>query len=193
MRLNWTAVFDFFRLIGTMTSIGYGDISPYTNSEIVYQQAISIIGALIAAVFLGFCGAYQLDVDSNNDHTFHQKLSIIEHYCQYRTLPQSVRSSIIHQYEYIWKKMKTTEGERHGLLHNLPNPTVLDIQTILYQPLFLSSPLLNDCTKQFKRRISGVLYPQVTNLLFGCLFIFFAKYFNIFIGCSCIFIFISSW
>ncbi len=144
-----------------MTSIGYGDISPYTNHELVYQQAIAIIGALIAAVFLGFCGAFQLDVDSNNDHHFQHKLSIIQHYCQYRSLPLPMRKSIIYQYEYMWQKMKTTTGERYGLLHNLPQPTILDIQSILYQPLFLSSGVLNRCTSQFRRRLSGVLYPQV--------------------------------
>jgi hypothetical protein len=159
-------------LSGIITSIGYGDISPYTNSEIIYEQAISIIGALIAAVFLGFCGAYQLDVDSNNDHTFKQKLSIVQHYCQHRDISQSMQTSIIHQYEYIWKKMKTIQGERRGLLHNLPNPTILDIQTILYQPLFLSSAILNGCTSQFKRRLSGVLYPQVSLLHIFILFCF---------------------
>jgi hypothetical protein len=154
---SWVSLICFFS-IGTVTSIGYGDISPYTNSEIIYEQSVSILGGLIAAVVLGFFGAYQIDVDSNNDHTFQQKLQTIEHYCSYRNLSKQVRNAIVHQYEYIWKKMKTTEGERQNLLRNLPYPTILDIQTIVYEPLFLSCAVLNSCTKQFQRRLSGVLH-----------------------------------
>jgi hypothetical protein len=157
--------YNIFSLpLATITSIGYADISPYTNSEIIYQQSVCILGALIAAVVLGFFGAYQIDVDSNNDHTFQQKLQTIEHYCSYRNLSHQVRNGIVHQYEYIWKKMKTTQGERRSLLRSLPYPTILDIQMIIYQPLFQSCAVLNSCTQQFQRRLSGVLYPQVSEL-----------------------------
>jgi CRP-like cAMP-binding protein len=148
-------------VVGTMTSIGYGDISPYTTREILWQQVVAIAGAYIAAIFMGYCESYQLDKDARSDHAFKTKIRMIERFIQYRQLPTALKESIVMQFNYLWTQTRSLDGIKNTLLENLSEPCRIDVLAHLHRDLIENVPVLRDTCSQLKRRLSAKLTPQI--------------------------------
>eukprot|EP01033_Poteriospumella_lacustris_P008702 gene8702-6258_t len=148
-------------VLGTMTSIGYGDISPYTSREILWEQVVAIAGAYIAAIFMGYIGAYQLDKDARSDHAFQAKIRTVKAYITYRQLPPALKESILMQFNYAWTKNRSLNGIHHTLLSHLSEPCRIDLSLQLQSEVLQEVPLLHDACLQLKRRLAAKLTPQI--------------------------------
>lgn len=150
-----------YLVMGQMSSVGYGDIQPYTNKEILWQQVVAICGAYIAAIFMGYAGTHQADQDASSDHAFKAKVLDVERYLQFRQVPSNLHDAIVTQYRYLWQKHRSLQGEKHELLALLSAPSKLEIFRHLHREIMETVPVLKDSAAPLKRRISSILHPQV--------------------------------
>ena len=102
---------SIYFVISTLTTVGFGDISPRTNIEFVYQIfIISLSGvslnALVGSAFRDLWDAY----DNASQLAYQKHLRSIDHYIKYRKLSQKERNSIIGNFQYLW----TTERQSGG-------------------------------------------------------------------------------
>ncbi|RYH32530.1 cyclic nucleotide-binding domain-containing protein [archaeon] len=157
---------SMYFVIGTMTSVGYGDISPYTNDEIMFEQAVAILGAYIAAIFLGYCGTFQADQDSSGHRGFVKGLAKLEAFVKYRRLPGYLHSAIITQYTYIYKKTNSLDGDNNLLLQKLSEPSQMELSLYMNEEIMNSVPIFSEAAAPLRRRLAARLRPQVTLMCF---------------------------
>lgn len=117
-------------VLSTLTSIGYGmfssfdflwscpgDIAPYTNLEFCYQIfVVALSGACLNALVCGSFSQYWFSVDSSSMLYFQQKMETIELFTRYRKLDDSLRDSLIGQFEYVWMLERQTGGYHTNFL-----------------------------------------------------------------------------
>jgi hypothetical protein len=155
---------SIYFVLGTMTSIGYGDISPYTNKEIVWEQVVAISGAFIAAIFLTFIGTYQVDHDARDENAFKLKLIEIDNYLKFRKLPSNLGKSIIAQFHFQWNKHGSLSGEKNIFIAPLSDATKMEILLQLNNDIMTTVPILNDAPHVLRRRIAAKLKEQVRTM-----------------------------
>lgn len=94
-----------------------GDIAPYTNIEFCYQIfVVALSGACLNALMCGSFGQYWLSIDSSSILYFQHKLDTIELFARYRKLDDSLKESLIGQFEYVWMLERQTGGYQSNFL-----------------------------------------------------------------------------
>jgi CRP-like cAMP-binding protein len=146
---------------GTMTAIGYGDISPYTNIEIMWEQCVAIFGSFAAATICGACSALIDDVNAEGGLDYRLKLEKLEKYMKVRDLPSNLKLGINSHFKYIWSKYKMVGNRSNSMLAQLSLPLTLEITFEMKINLINSVSILKNCDNQLQRRISTILLPQV--------------------------------
>lgn len=148
-------------VLGIMSAVGYGDISPHTNEEILWQQVVAISGAYNAAIFVGFCQAFLEDVDANSDANFKKKIRELEKYIKFRNLDQGLKDAILSHYTHVWHKYRSLSGNSKDILGKLSRPTIMALSMRLEADIMQKIPLIRDSSPQLRRRIAGRLKSQV--------------------------------
>eukprot|EP01032_Pedospumella_encystans_P009892 gene9892-11607_t len=152
---------SLYYVLDIMTGAGFGDIAPYTNLEYVAQIMIAIIGAFFVATFLGFCENFLADRDAKGDNTFKSKLNQLELYIKNRKLAPQTRVAILAHYTHLWRKVKSTRGEKNEILGLLSHSTAMDLSLHLQASIIATVPLIKDLPYHTQRRIAFALQPQV--------------------------------
>lgn len=149
-------------VINTMTTMSYGDISPWQNREYLYQFAVTLIGAFLAALCIGVCDIYLRGNDRVSNTSFYKKIKQIEAYCDYRKLKPELKDSILVQYNYIWTKFKSLRTNRMDILDQLSPPCRNDISRFTQKDIIQLVPILSGGTfPAIIRRIAQAFRPQV--------------------------------
>ena len=110
----WTPSLDSCLMYLTLRS---GDIAPYTNIEFCYQIfVVALPGACLNSLMCGSFGQYWLSIDSSSILYFQHKLDTIELFARYRKLDDSLKESLIGQFEYVWMLERQTGGYQSNFL-----------------------------------------------------------------------------
>jgi hypothetical protein len=154
-------------VLGTLTSIGYGDIMPYGNFELAWEIAVSLLGCFVAALFSAYCSSYLKDLAATGDISFKKKLNTLKKYIKFREIDESLAKSIIRQYAYLWNSHRSLGEESTDLLSDLSEPTRLDIAYEINKSLVDSMSIFHDRPFEVKRRFAAIMKPQVLILTFA--------------------------
>jgi hypothetical protein len=90
-------------VLGTMTSVGYGDVAPFTNLEFLMEQFVALVGACMAAALCGACSTYLAENDAMGDNMFRYKIDDVKKFISFRSLKSDLSEAILAQYYHIWR------------------------------------------------------------------------------------------
>ena len=150
-----------YLVVTIMAGIGYGDISPHRNPEFVYQCMVSIVGAMIAATVLGFLGMYLEDLDASGESAFKKKLRSIHTYIQFRQLEAPEKDALLAQYQYNWRRLRSTRSNRNAIVDQLSPSMAMEISMHLHAEVLDRVRILAGAPAQMRRRLAYALTPQV--------------------------------
>jgi hypothetical protein len=143
--------------ITTMTTVGYGDITPARNSEFVVSMIIMLLGASMYAFIIGNVASLISSLDSVKSNYWSKMESALE-YLRVRQVPVSVGSRVRNYYEYLWSRHR---GLREDLfLDDLPAPLKLEVLLHLTKDLMDTVPLFKYCSPSLRNVILMALKPQ---------------------------------
>jgi len=163
-RISYCYSRSIYFVANTMTSVSYGDISPFTDLELLWEVVMEILCAFIAATFLGFCSIFLEHRDATGDKSFNAKLANIENYCNYRKLPSQLKSTIVAQYSFLWRKNRSLRGTYNEVLTDLSEPCLMEVCVQLCAGVIEAVPILRDSSYHIRRRVAAALKPQVSIL-----------------------------
>jgi Ion transport protein/Cyclic nucleotide-binding domain len=134
--------------ITTMTTVGYGDISPGRTAEYLVAIVVMLMGASLYAFIIGGVASLLSNLHAaKNGHWEH--MESVEQYLRARRIPVHLTNRVHNYYEYLWERHKGLNEQ--SLLRDLPESLRLDIMLHLARdvldkvPLFQhSSPALRD-------------------------------------------------
>ncbi len=137
---------SFYWAITTLTTVGYGDILPFTTSEIIMTVLVQFLGTLIFAYVM----ASITSVVSSEDMTamlIKKKIGELNEYMSHRNLSQDLKLRIRAHYEYQWKR--TTIYDEEEILNSLPPFLRMDVACSMNLDLVKNVPVLaalgDDC------------------------------------------------
>ena len=118
--------------ITTLTTVGFGDITPHLNYEYVFAILTMIMGASMYAFIIGNLASIirNMDVQKSN---FLNQVDSIKLYLRYRGIPDHLNERVRNYYDYRWKNHRGLD-EQH-MLNDLPEPLRLDVMMELTREL----------------------------------------------------------
>jgi len=125
--------------MSTMTTVGYGDIVPYSDMERIVTTALVMVMATLYAYFMGNINMMVASLNINSTRKS-QQLDLIDTFLKKNEVPQSIGDRVRNYYDYLWQR-EININERSimdGLSSSLRSELVLHIYRNMVEkvPLF---------------------------------------------------------
>ncbi|KAL4480439.1 hypothetical protein ABPG74_020955 [Tetrahymena malaccensis] len=155
----------FYWSIVTMVTLGYGDIVPITLSEKLYAIGVALVGCFILSYSMNQVGEI-LNGLAKSSTLFKEKLQQLNNYFSKNYIERDLQLKVIKYYEYLQFEDQECVNEGYKLIQQLPDQLKKEIQSKLYQNLFLNKKFFSlNFSKEFLYSLSlkiqeDVLHPR---------------------------------
>jgi len=146
--------------ITTLTTVGYGDIHPYTELETMYSIVVMLIGQAIYAFIIGNMSSLIADADAVST-TFRRRLDTVTAYMRYRQLPDPMQRRIMSYYEYKWASHRGMD--ENAVLEMLPTSLRVELQISLNRHVFEQIPIFKGAPESFMAHVFDKLVAEVAS------------------------------
>ncbi|HLP28026.1 MAG TPA: cyclic nucleotide-binding domain-containing protein [Candidatus Didemnitutus sp.] len=144
--------------VTTMCTVGYGDITPQTELQMMYATAVMLVGYVLFAYLVGNIASLFNTVDplrSEHVRTMDQATSFM----QYHNVPHHLQHRIIDYLGYMWER-KVTYDETF-MLDMLPWGLRSEVSMYLRSEVIERVPFFREASESFIREVADSLRPIV--------------------------------
>ncbi|XP_055007381.1 LOW QUALITY PROTEIN: potassium voltage-gated channel subfamily H member 2-like [Boleophthalmus pectinirostris] len=131
----------------SLTSVGFGNVSPNTNSEKIFSICVMLIGALMYASIFGNVSAIIQRLYSGTAR-YHAQMMRVREFIRFHQIPNPLRQRLEEYFQHAWSY--TNGIDMNAVLKGFPECLQADIC------LHLNRTLLENC-KAFKGSTKGCL------------------------------------
>ncbi len=150
---------SLYWVITTMTTVGYGDISPITALETVFTIFVEILGVSIYAYIIGNVSSLLANMDASA-RLFRDKVEKVAQYMTSHNVPKDTQDRVNLYYNEMWSRNKSIDSE-NSVVETLPKHLRLEIALHLNKDVLLRVPLFRNCERGVIRSLVTVLHPEV--------------------------------
>ncbi|MFT5137136.1 MAG: hypothetical protein ACI8XV_002173 [Arenicella sp.] len=143
--------------ITTMTTVGYGDITPNRNVEYLFASLAMLLGASLYAYIIGNIASLVSNLDSAKA-SFSSRVEAVTQYLHYRHVPQDLNGRVRDYYEYLWARHRGLKED--AFFDDLPQPLRLDVLLHLTRDLLEKVPLFKFCSPSLRNVLLMTLKTQ---------------------------------
>ena len=145
-------------VITVMSTVGYGDIRPYTLGETLFNNLVVLSGAIFFAAIIGSFQGLFAALDSSSGSAFKSKLDQITQFMDFRDLPPHLRRNIRVHYRSVWKSQHGVDVT--DLMQDLPLNLRMDLMHYQERQVFQVVEVLRDCELSAQKRLALCLKRQ---------------------------------
>lgn len=148
----------FYWTVTTLTTIGYGDITPDNNIQMIFVIFIEFMGAAMYALIIGNIANLIANIDIAKSR-FKEKLKTVNTFLNYRNIPPDMKRKINNYYYYLW-------DSRHGynemeIMNDLPLQLKESVSLFLNKDIIAKVPIFTGASEEFIKEIIFSLEPVV--------------------------------
>jgi Ion transport protein/Cyclic nucleotide-binding domain len=143
--------------IVTMTTVGYGDITPNRDVEYVFTIAVMLLGASLYAFIIGNLASLFSSLDQAKA-SFWNRIEALELYLRSRNVPRELSEQVHNYYEYIWARHRGMKADT--LLSDLPGPLRLEVLLHVTHDLLDKVPLFHHASPTLRNLLLMALHAQ---------------------------------
>ena len=145
-------------VVTTLTSVGYGDIVPHGNIEMLFTTLLQILGVGVLAIFVGsVVGIFTKKNPA--EHRFLENIDKLRALIHYHRIPKDLENRISDYFTYEWKqKLGYDESD---LMDALPYGLKNELQFEFKKNAIQDIPLFDCIDDHFIRDIAQYLTPMI--------------------------------
>jgi len=132
--------------------------SPSTMLQLIYGNAVAIVGFLLMSLVIGSATTALSDLQAQSSEVS-IRLQHIDRYMRYKRLPSSIRHRIIQFYRFQYTSLNRID--ENEVLVGLPRALRVQMQLIMHKQIFTQLPLFWLCSEEEILLITQRLRPCV--------------------------------
>lgn len=105
----------------TMTTVGYGDITPYTVNEKIFAMITMILACGIFAYTVGSIGSL-VSKQNSGENAYREQVVAVNRYMRKKQLPYDLQFRVRRYLEYVWENRKKNNMDEKQILNLLSEP-----------------------------------------------------------------------
>lgn len=149
---------SFYWTITTLTTIGYGDITPDGMGQTIFVIVIEIVGAGVYGLVVGNIANIIANIDvAKSQHK--EKTEKINTFLKYKAIPNELRKKINNYYDYLWESRRGYNEA--SVLKELPGPLRTQVSIHIHKEIIEKVPIFAGASESFIREIILNLKPVV--------------------------------
>lgn len=158
-RLN-TYLQAFYWTITTLTTIGYGDISPdlAVKSQLLFTIIVQLLGAGMYGFIIGNISNLIANMDVAKS-THKEKVERINTFLKYKSIPPPLQRRVNNYYDYLWDSRRGY-NESH-VIEELPLSLKTQITIQMNRDLIKKVPLFEGASESFIKEVILNLEPVI--------------------------------
>ena len=129
--------------ITTMTTVGYGDITPARSVEYVLSAVIMLMGASLYAFIIGSVASLLSSIQAAKNRHW-ERIDSVTEFLRQRQVPAEIDAKVRNYYEYVWEHDRGMD--KNAMLNDLPGPLRLEILLHLASNILDTVPLFKYCS-----------------------------------------------
>ncbi len=144
--------------VTTLTTVGYGDLIPKTNMQMLFTMVVMFLGVGMYAFIIGSIARLIASADHARVQ-FREQMEQVNAFMSYHKLPKKLRGRIGRYYQYLWDSRMGMEDK--SITERLPEPIQADIALFLMRDILETLPLLKKAGPEVVRELVMKLNPCV--------------------------------
>ncbi len=140
--------------ITTLTTVGYGDITPLTNLSRIYGMIVMIIGLVVYGVVIGNVSRLMSLADRYKEQT-REKIHNLSLFMKHYNIPDQLQYAAFSYYNHLFTKRLSDNDTK--IISELPNALQADLQTYMNIKLIGGVPAFKLCSHNCLKDIAGSL------------------------------------
>ena len=159
----------FYWTVTTLTTIGYGDVTPDTanNAQVIFIVIIELIGAGMyggggggggGGFIIGNIANIIANIDVAKSQ-YQEKMEKVTTFMKYKHIPSDLKDKISDYYEYLWESRRGYDES--SILADLPKPLKTSVSLFLNREIIQKVPLFQNTSEEFIKDIILNLEPVV--------------------------------
>jgi len=144
--------------ITTLTTVGYGDITPTTEIEIIFTLIVMFLGISMYAYIIGNVSSLISNIDAAQAR-YREKLDQIQTYMRENKIPPKLQQKIRDYYQYRW--IENRDIRDYHILEELPHPLKMKLALQLHKEVIEKVPIFQGANLQFVEEIVMALKPEI--------------------------------
>jgi hypothetical protein len=144
--------------ITTLTTIGYGDITPQTNEQKIFTMFIMAIGVGIYGYIIGNFTSLLSNVDYVKMN-FLEKIEKINTFLNYKKVPAELRESIYNYYNFLWDKRRGFD--ENSVMNELPYSLRMKVALYLNKNIIEKISIFQGASEEIISEIVLKLKPEI--------------------------------
>ena len=148
----------FYWTITTLTTIGYGDITPTGSVQTVFVIFIELLGAAMYGMIIGNIANLISHIDVAKSQ-YKDKLDKINAFLNYRNIPHDLQRKINDYYSYLWESRRGYDES--AVIEDLPIALKTTVALQMNREIIEKVPLFQSASEDLIREIVLNLTPVV--------------------------------
>ncbi|MFH1100731.1 MAG: cyclic nucleotide-binding domain-containing protein [Methanobacteriota archaeon] len=144
--------------ITTITTVGYGDITPITDLQKILTMAAMIIGVGVYGFVIGNIASLLSNIDIAKT-SFLKQMEDVNSFLTYKSVPKRLKQKVQNYFHYVWDN-QLAQCE-HEILNTLPLSLKTEISMQIHRKLIEHVPFFQNTDKEFISDIISQVQPQV--------------------------------
>jgi len=138
----------------TLTTIGYGDITPTTNAGRLYTMATMILGVGVYGFVIGNVARAMSQADRHKEHS-KEKVTDLANFMKHYSIPERLQNAAFSYYNHLITK-RLTENDS-TIISDLPQALQQELQTYMNMKLIGSVPVFKHCSIACLKDVASAL------------------------------------
>jgi voltage-gated potassium channel len=144
--------------ITTLTTVGYGDITPVGSNQVAYAMVVMALGAAMYGYIIGNVASLLANIDVMRARHL-GRIETVNNFMRDRRVPRELQSRVREYYNYLWESRM---GQQTEMLEDLPTPLHIEIALHLNRNLLRKVPLFESASDSFLSELVLHLEPTVS-------------------------------